>query len=655
MVRDSGATFHVARQWYGKGVAHRRLKRYKDALVCFDRALALCDTDGDWWNWKGVTLSDLQRHEEALACFDRTLALSPDDAYAADFRAFCLFKLDRDEEALVAYDYALTLDPTAGNSWYWKGRTLFWLQRDDEALVCFDRAVELAPDKVNYWYWKGSALRRLKRDEEALACFERALELAPNDAPAARERAAALYRLQRDEEALVAYAAALSIAPEDDPDELNYWRGRTLHRLKRDEEALVAYDRALAINPNQSGWWAERSLACETLHRYDESLANAEQAITLDESNGFGWKLKGFALFELGRYEEALAADEQTLQRLPTDGQALCYKGSSLYCLGRFEEAATSYDEAFRLNPDDADLRRQYSAALANIRRATPDHRLKLRDGRWLGYLDFGDPDGAPVILCHGTPGSRLDFLYDEEMLKDLHIRAIVPDRPGYGLSDFQRHRRLLDWPADVEQLADHLGLERFAVLGVSGGGPHAAACAYAIPHRLTRVGLVSSAAPLELAPLRTRLPIERLANFTARYFPWPVLLCYQSLEAPVGPRQSQSFGAYLLYPGICSAWPIIQIAACADQFIWPDCPVAAGCLRNGSGAISPGRARLCVGCPCLRPSLGISPGRDPWRRGLSLAWRARRSRLDCGGARAGDRHSRLSGDVLSERDTCYQ
>ena len=109
-------------------------------------------------------------------------------------------------------------------------------------------------------------------------------------------------------------------------------------------------------------------------------------------------------------------------------------------------------------------------------------------------------------------------------MLKDLHIRAIVPDRPGYGLSDFQRHRRLLDWPADVEQLADHLGLERFAVLGVSGGGPHAAACAYAIPHRLTRVGLVSSAAPLELAPLRTRLPIERLSNFTARYFPWP---CY--------------------------------------------------------------------------------------------------------------------------------
>ncbi len=146
--RDRDATFHVARQWYDKGVAHRRLKRYKDALVCFDRALALCDTDGDWWNWKGVTLSDLKRHDEALACFDRTLAIAPDDAYAADYRALSLYNLDRDEEALVAYDHALTLDPTADNCGTGRGERSS-LDRDEEALACFDRAVELAPDKAN--------------------------------------------------------------------------------------------------------------------------------------------------------------------------------------------------------------------------------------------------------------------------------------------------------------------------------------------------------------------------------------------------------------------------------------------------------------------------------------------------------------------------
>ncbi len=174
-----------------KASRHGRLKRNKDALVCFDRALALCDTDGDWWNWKGVTLSDLQRHEEALACFDRTLALSPDDAYAADFRAFCLFKLDRDEEALVAYDYALTLDPTAGNSWYWKGRTLLSLKRVRRGADLLRPGTwSSLPTRSIYWYWKGETLRRLKRDEEALACFERALEIAPDDAAAARERAA---------------------------------------------------------------------------------------------------------------------------------------------------------------------------------------------------------------------------------------------------------------------------------------------------------------------------------------------------------------------------------------------------------------------------------------------------------------------------------
>jgi pimeloyl-ACP methyl ester carboxylesterase len=158
------------------------------------------------------------------------------------------------------------------------------------------------------------------------------------------------------------------------------------------------------------------------------------------------------------------------------------------------------------------------------LRRATTDQRLKLHDGRWLGYLDYGDPDGVPIICCHGAPGSRLSFFCDPNILLDMRIRLIVPDRPGLGLSTFQRWRRLLDWPGDVEQLADHLGLERFAMLGVSAGGPYALACAAAIPQRLTRVGLSSGAAPRELAPLRDFRPRERISNILIRYLPWPLL-----------------------------------------------------------------------------------------------------------------------------------
>jgi len=323
---------------------------------------------------------------------------------------------------------------------------------------------------------------------------------------------------------------------------VNYWTGETLHRLKRDDEAVAAYDHALEINPNRADWWVNRSISCFNLKRYDEALANAERAITLDESNGYGWKLKGAALSNMGHYADALVALEQALQRIPDDAQAWASKGYCLYHLGRFDDGIAAYEEAVRLNPDDADVRKSYASAASNIRRTTADQRLKLSDGRWLGYLDYGDPNGAPIFWFHGAPGSRLGFSGYDEMLKELRIRLIAPDRPGYGISDFQPHRRLLDWPADVEQLADHLGIERFAVAGVSAGGPHAAACAYAIPQRLTRVGLISSAPPRELAPLSVYSPRERPSNFIGRYFPWPIQRALYIIPALIYPRYPQLF-----------------------------------------------------------------------------------------------------------------
>jgi pimeloyl-ACP methyl ester carboxylesterase len=124
--------------------------------------------------------------------------------------------------------------------------------------------------------------------------------------------------------------------------------------------------------------------------------------------------------------------------------------------------------------------------------------QLRLPDGRLLGYSEHGRPEGTPVIYCHGSPGSRLawELFFPDGVHGELNLRVVVPDRPGLGHSTPQPGRRLVDWPADAAALADHLGLRRFAVLGYSGGGPYAAACALAIPERLTRVAIVSGTAP---------------------------------------------------------------------------------------------------------------------------------------------------------------
>jgi molybdopterin-guanine dinucleotide biosynthesis protein A len=117
---------------------------------------------------------------------------------------------------------------------------------------------------------------------------------------------------------------------------------------------------------------------------------------------------------------------------------------------------------------------------------------VRVRDGRRLGYAEYGDPAGFPVMFFHGTPGSRLKGSICADAAAGAGARLICPERPGYGLSDPKRGRRLLDWPDDVVDLAAGLGVDRFAVVGTSGGGPHTVACAYKIPERLTAVAILA-------------------------------------------------------------------------------------------------------------------------------------------------------------------
>jgi pimeloyl-ACP methyl ester carboxylesterase len=126
------------------------------------------------------------------------------------------------------------------------------------------------------------------------------------------------------------------------------------------------------------------------------------------------------------------------------------------------------------------------------------DEELELADGRRLAYAEYGSGEGKAVFLFHGLPGSRLSwgFLPGEAIPKGL--RVIAPDRPGYGLSDPNPGRSLLNWADDVVQLADALEIARFTIVGVSGGGPGALACAWKMPERLTSVGVVSSPAPTD-------------------------------------------------------------------------------------------------------------------------------------------------------------
>ena len=149
---------------------------------------------------------------------------------------------------------------------------------------------------------------------------------------------------------------------------------------------------------------------------------------------------------------------------------------------------------------------------------------LTLKDGRRLAYAEYGDPNGKPLFFFHGMPGSRVEGELTDAVAKKLGVRVIAADRPGYGLSDFVPRRTFLDWPADVLELADALGVERFAVAGVSGGGPYVAACALKIPECLTAAGIIAGVGPFDQPDATEGMgATNRFLFGLARRFPWLV------------------------------------------------------------------------------------------------------------------------------------
>ena len=150
---------------------------------------------------------------------------------------------------------------------------------------------------------------------------------------------------------------------------------------------------------------------------------------------------------------------------------------------------------------------------------ATPGGECRLPDGRALAYAVYGDPQGATFFYCHGFPGSRLEAALHLDAARRAGVRLIAPDRPGMGRSTPKPDRRLAEWPADLANLADHLGVERFGLVGASCGGPYAAACAALLPGRARSLALLASVAPFrepgltrgQLAPLRLLFGLARL------------------------------------------------------------------------------------------------------------------------------------------------
>ncbi len=147
---------------------------------------------------------------------------------------------------------------------------------------------------------------------------------------------------------------------------------------------------------------------------------------------------------------------------------------------------------------------------------------LMLDSGRVVSYAAIGDSnERLPVLFFHGTPGSRRQLEWLPAVLRD-GLRWIAFDRPGYGESDRQPGLTLTEVAATSEALVNRLGLDAFHVLGFSGGGPYALACAHAMPERVRCAHLVSGLGPLDIPEIWSALRRQDHVLFTLiRGTPW--------------------------------------------------------------------------------------------------------------------------------------
>lgn len=163
----------------------------------------------------------------------------------------------------------------------------------------------------------------------------------------------------------------------------------------------------------------------------------------------------------------------------------------------------------------------------------SPLRLLTLPGGRRIACAEYGDPNGLPVLALHGTPGSRLMFALADGAARGRGVRLIAPERPGYGLSDFHPCESIARVAEDLSAVADAYGLERFAIIGVSGGAPFAVAAAATMPDRVSLLALVCPVGELADGKLR----LSRFQRFLFRRLasrPWATRIFFRRLRSMV-------------------------------------------------------------------------------------------------------------------------
>lgn len=124
------------------------------------------------------------------------------------------------------------------------------------------------------------------------------------------------------------------------------------------------------------------------------------------------------------------------------------------------------------------------------------NQNIILKDGRKLGFAEYGKVNGYPIIYCHGSQSSRLEMHYEHSFAIENDLRIITIDRPGHGISDFNPNGSILEFARDAKQLITYLKIDRFSIAGMSAGSAFALGMSYLYPENIHKTSIISGFAP---------------------------------------------------------------------------------------------------------------------------------------------------------------
>lgn len=289
--------------WINKGISLGSLKRHREAIMTFDRALEINAGSVKALIEKGAMLIQLGLNSDALKCFDKVLELESTNWEALSMKGEALWNLNMNDEALSFYDKALALKSDVPEIHCRKGRILTELHRYDEALMHFDRATDLNPKSDEAWDRRGYLLMQLGLYEDASDSFSKAIEINPRIQTSWIYRGDALYELGFYSDAINAYKRAMSF--EEQANRARICIGNCYRQMGNTDRALQQYSKAIAENPSEHSAYLEKAYTLMLGYQWEEALETITDAETEGIDELHTRIVKARALLQLGYIEEA--------------------------------------------------------------------------------------------------------------------------------------------------------------------------------------------------------------------------------------------------------------------------------------------------------------------------------------------------------------